>query len=102
MVVQNCDYWRGREQSPIRIEKMRNVRRTDEIKKKISDKLTGVLKSEETKKKMSENSSFRNNVIRELNSIRMKEKIKCPHCEKIGGRGAMQRHHFNNCKLKQS
>lgn len=26
-----------------------------------------------------------------------KLKVKCPHCDKIGGNGAMQRWHFDNC-----
>jgi hypothetical protein len=27
------------------------------------------------------------------------EKIQCPHCSKIGGKSAMKRFHFDNCKL---
>lgn len=27
--------------------------------------------------------------------------VKCPHCDKIGGRNAMPRWHFDNCKMKQ-
>ena len=45
--------------------------------------------SEETKRKMSE--------------AKMgipKPKIECPHCGKIGGKPAMIRFHFNNCKEK--
>lgn len=29
-----------------------------------------------------------------------KEKIKCPHCNKVGGKPAMKRFHFENCKEK--
>jgi hypothetical protein len=29
-----------------------------------------------------------------------KEKITCPYCNKIGGKPAMTRHHFENCKEK--
>jgi hypothetical protein len=27
-----------------------------------------------------------------------KEKVKCPHCTKMGGIGIMNRWHFDNCK----
>ena len=26
---------------------------------------------------------------------------KCPHCDKIGGEGNMQRWHFDNCKVSR-
>ena len=29
------------------------------------------------------------------------DKVKCPHCDKIGGLTAMPRWHFNNCRLKE-
>lgn len=28
------------------------------------------------------------------------EKVICPHCNKVGGKSAMKRYHFNNCKSK--
>lgn len=28
-----------------------------------------------------------------------KEQVTCPHCNKVGGKPSMTRHHFNNCKL---
>lgn len=28
------------------------------------------------------------------------EKIKCPHCNKVGGNSIMKRHHFDNCKIR--
>ena len=31
-----------------------------------------------------------------------KEKIKCPYCNKVGGKPAMKRFHFDNCKEKNS
>jgi group I intron endonuclease len=43
---------------------------TDDVKKKISDKLKGV----------------------------RQPKLECPHCNKIGGLPQMKRYHFNNCK----
>ena len=30
-----------------------------------------------------------------------RKKIMCPHCDKIGGEGLMNRWHFENCKLKK-
>ena len=30
-----------------------------------------------------------------------KDRITCPHCEKIGGKPVMMRHHFENCKFKK-
>ena len=60
-----------------------------ETKRKMSDAKKGINKSEETKKRMSE---------AQMGNI--KPKIKCPHCEVIGGGGAMRQWHFDNCKLK--
>ena len=31
----------------------------------------------------------------------IQQKIKCPHCDKIGGQGNMKRYHFDNCKNKK-
>jgi hypothetical protein len=45
--------------------------------------------SESQKKKISES----------LSGIE-KEKVQCPHCSKTGGKPAMTRFHFNNCKLQ--
>jgi hypothetical protein len=46
--------------------------------------------SEETKKKMS------------LAKIgKLKEQIECPHCHHVGGKPAMVRWHFDNCKEKK-
>lgn len=28
--------------------------------------------------------------------------VKCPHCEKVGHKGPMTRHHFDNCKWRKS
>tara|TARA_R110000822_G_scaffold25364_4_gene76833 strand:- start:4047 stop:4751 length:705 start_codon:yes stop_codon:yes gene_type:complete len=30
-----------------------------------------------------------------------RKKLKCPHCDKIGGEGNMQRWHFDNCKVSR-
>lgn len=50
-------------------------------------KLIGIPKSEDHRLKISNN---------------LKEKVKCPHCEVEGGKFAMQRFHFKNCKLLQN
>lgn len=31
---------------------------------------------------------------------RIIQRIECPHCQKVGNKPAMMRHHFNNCKNK--
>ena len=33
-------------------------------------------------------------------SDKPKEKITCPHCNKTGGKPAMKRYHFDNCKQR--
>ena len=48
------------------------IPKTEEMKKHLSDKTKGI----------------------------PKEKVTCPHCNKTGGRPAMTRHHFDNCKSK--
>lgn len=47
-------------------------------------------KSEDLKKKLSESTK----------GIK-KEQVICPHCKLLGGKPAMIRHHFNNCKNKK-
>ena len=47
-------------------------------------------KSEDLKKKLSESTK----------GIK-KEQVMCPHCKLLGGKPAMARHHFNNCKNKK-
>jgi len=46
--------------------------------------------SSETKQKMSE-----------AKKGTPKKKVKCPFCSKIGGKPAMIRFHFDNCKYKR-
>ena len=41
----------------------------------------------------------RSNTMKGKNSYKHK-KVKCPYCNICGGYSIMQRHHFNNCKLK--
>jgi group I intron endonuclease len=102
---------------------------SDETKKKISDSLLGhknYKPSEEHKKKLSEKFKGRispmkgktqNKVtkqkISEVTKLRWEkgeltsytgykhEIIKCPYCDKTGGKGAMKRWHFENCKINK-
>lgn len=60
---------------------------TEEAKRNMSKCHIGVICSDEAKRKISESNK---NV----------EKIRCPHCGKIGHPGAMTRWHFDNCKSK--
>jgi hypothetical protein len=57
-------------------------------KENISKSTKGKPKSEDTKNRMSAASKGK-----------PKRKVICPHCQKIGGVGNMQRYHFDNCKL---
>jgi len=34
-------------------------------------------------------------------TLKNKEKIKCPYCDKIGAQSGMKRYHFNNCKFNK-
>lgn len=54
---------------------------------------------------MKENNPFRGKKHSDESLIKMKkpkEKIECPHCNKIGGSTNMRRYHFNNCKSHNS
>jgi hypothetical protein len=55
------------------------------VKNKISNSTVGKKKSEETKNNMR----------------KPKAKDQCPHCNKIGGVGGLNRWHFDNCKEKK-
>lgn len=55
------------------------------VKNKISKSTIGIAKSEETKQKMK----------------KPKLNIQCPHCLSKGGKPAMIRWHFDNCKDKE-
>jgi len=62
----------------------------DETKQKIREAHLGVPKSEEHKLKLSKSTKG----IPKL-------KVTCPHCNKQGGTGVMNRWHFDNCKHKR-
>jgi len=65
------------------------VYKTEKFRKDCSERMKSNVLSEETKKKMSE-----------ALKGKTKPKIECPHCSKVGGKPAMMRHHFENCKYK--
>lgn len=54
----------------------------------------GIPLSEESKQNMRKPKSENG----KLNMRKPKAKVKCPHCNMIGGTGIMKRWHFNNCK----
>lgn len=62
----------------------------DDVKLKISKTLKGVVHSEESRIKRSKTMSGK-----------PKPTVKCPHCGKEGGKPAMMKHHFDNCKFKK-
>jgi len=67
---------------------MLGKKHSEESKRKISSGGKGRVVSDEAKQKMSE---AKKGVPR--------SKVQCPHCNKIGATGIMQRWHFDNCKL---
>lgn len=61
-------------------------KQSDEEKEKRAQKLRGLKRSEEFKLRMK----------------KPKQKVECPHCNKVGGLASMKRWHFDNCnKYKQ-
>lgn len=68
----------------------------------------GVPHSDETRQKMSESSPWKGkslpaeSVAKRSQSRRgiPRPKVECPHCGKVGGAGAMQVWHFDNCKMR--
>lgn len=65
--------------------------------------------SEEHKKKISESNKNkkkgphtleRKQKLSEANKGKKRKEIICPHCNKIGGEGSMNRWHLDNCKFK--
>lgn len=92
--------------SKINKGKYLGVKRTDDIKNKISNSLKGKPKSTTHKekislklkgRKLSENTKIKMSLVR---TGVVQKKLKCPHCDKIGGT-SMHRWHFENCKLKK-
>jgi len=107
--------------------KMSEVRKgkkhSEEAKRKMSDALKGKPKSEEHIRKMSE--AFKGRNLSEETKIKISDAKKgskhsaesrrkmsemargrgvktCPYCQKTGGKNAMTRYHFDNCKQKRT
>lgn len=87
----------------------KNYKPTEEHKKKLSEKFKGRLspmkgktQKENTKQKISEVTKLRwKNGELTSSSGYKHEIIKCPNCDKTGGKGAMRRWHFENCKINK-
>jgi hypothetical protein len=100
---------------------------SSETKKRISDSLKGRVVSNETRKRLSENNWARTNPEAQRLSAKkaaasrktwkapsnktkekisvaltgvLQEIVKCPVCGNSGGKNAMRRWHFENCKMK--
>ena len=93
----------------ISISKTGNTIHTQEHKDKISNKLKGKEKSpfsQEHKDKIALARSKQiitqehKDKISQATKGTKKEKVKCPYCNKVGGKGSMGRWHFENCKEK--
>jgi len=95
-------------------ETLKGKSKTPEHRKKLSDSAKKRKASNETKKKMSDaqkgriitwdlkaNTPELRKRKSELMSGISKQKIACPHCNKIGGLPQMKRWHFDNCKDKK-
>ena len=91
-------------------QKLRGQVRSEETKQKIGLSSTGRRHSDETKQKMSidrmgENNSFfgKTHSQETIDKISKSNKtiVTCPHCDKTGMRGGMNRWHFNNCKQRR-
>lgn len=88
----------------------KNYKPTEEHKKTLSDKfkgrtspMKGKIQSEITKQKISEETKRRWENGELTSSFGYKQElIKCPYCEKIGGKGLMNRWHFENCKINNN
>ena len=68
---------------------MLGKKHSEETKAKISAGGSGLKRSQETKDK-----------IRKARMGKPRPKATCPHCNKIGATGLMNRWHFDNCKSK--
>ena len=84
---------------------------TEESKQKIRDKRANQICTEQTRQKMSATRKGRkitwnlNNASPEANKKRKekmtgipKQKLTCPHCNKVGGAPTMKQWHFDKCK----
>lgn len=89
-------------------EKLRNYnigrKHTKETKNKIKENHWGVNNREEMIEHLKiiaygpKTESHRRNISEALKRKGKQEIVQCPYCEKEGGKNAMKRHHFENCK----
>lgn len=79
-------------------------KKTEEFKRKISESLKGRIFSNETLLKISESLKGRQFTQETKDKMRIssQKQVKCPYCDKIGAKIAMNRWHFNNCKNKEN
>jgi hypothetical protein len=92
--------------SAVKMGQLAGILKSDEHKASLSIAATGREHTQDTKDKLS--SYFKGRpqdpivVAKRAASQRgmVKERQTCPHCSKIGAKGAMQRWHFDNCKHK--
>ena len=82
-----------KEREQMKLARARHPPRTPESKLKTSVALTGLKRSEESRDRMRKPKSEQH----KINMRKPKEKVRCPHCGKIGGKGNMVRYHFANC-----
>lgn len=83
-----------------------NPMKNKNTSKKVSEALKGKptwnkgktdIYSDETKEKMAAAKRGKSS----WNKGKKDERVICPHCKKDGGKGAMKRYHFDNCKYLQ-
>lgn len=74
--------------------------KSEEHKRKLSESHKGKKLSEETKRKMSE--SQKGKPKSEEHKRKLGAPVTCPYCQKTGGKNAMGRWHFENCKQKRT
>lgn len=87
-------------------EKRRGISLTQEVKDKISIAMEGRVMSEEHKANLSKagvgrpvSEETRQKMRESLTGRKLKD-VLCPHCNKVGAGGSMNRWHFDNCKSK--
>ena len=79
-----------------------NVRRAKIGSKYSEEHCMNISKSNKGKHSMKfgpQSEEHKNNISK-ANKDRPKPKVTCPHCGLVGGKSAMERWHFNNCKWK--
>jgi hypothetical protein len=95
-------FWHGKTRSKEDKKKMsdaqKGMKRSKEHRKKISEYRKGKSQSEETKKKIGKANKGNPNANK---GIKL-QTVTCPYCQKTGGKPAMMRFHYDNCKQKRT